>query len=94
MSQRKNPGGRPKTRTDGRYIDVWFSDRQIELFNVLRNMAQYGPPPFQAVVEQAIDGFLNTELKKHEVREAVAKYDAAKPKVVKLRNVKQSNGES
>lgn len=94
MSQPKNRGGRPKTRVGGKHVEVWFSDRQIELFNVLRNVSQYGPPPFQAVVEQAIERFIATELKKPDVKDAVAKYDAAKPNVVKLRNVKQSNGES
>lgn len=92
--RRKKPIGRPGRLTEGEYRKIWFSDRQLDLLNVLRGMSRYGPPPFQTVVEQAIESFLAAEQEKSEVREAVAKYDAGKPNVVTLREVKRSNGDS
>ena len=72
-------------------MDIWFSARQLLQLNALRDMAPYGKPSFQALVERAVESFLETEMQKPGVREKVAQYSAEQPKIVSLRDSARTN---
>ena len=76
-----------RSEPGGRYIDIYFSPRQLDQLTAIQETAPYRPH-FQSLVETAIDSFLVRELEKPEVRERVAQYNASKGlRVVTLREV-------
>lgn len=79
--------GRPPRPTDGEKKNIWFSARQLAELNALREIAPYGKPHFQALIEKAVDAFLKEELARPGVREKAAPYLVQDPKVVTLRDV-------
>jgi hypothetical protein len=83
--------GRPPRAAGGEKKHIHFSERQLTQLNALREIAPYGKPSFQALIEKAVDIFLEDEMAKPGVREKVAQYLADQPKVVALRDV-SANG--
>jgi hypothetical protein len=83
---------RPARPPGGAKKDIWFSARQLELLNALRETAPWGKPTFQSLIEKAVDSFLTREMDKPEVRETIAQYLADRPKVLPLRDVSRPKG--